>query len=53
MALTTTWYTFDSQFLQKDDGVTMENLASVATAEMYLQGHKETAICMALNLPLV
>ena len=36
LVLTTTWYTFNSQFYQKADGVAMGGLASSATAEIYM-----------------
>ena len=47
--LTTTSYTFNVQFYQKTDGVTMRGPASSNTAEIYMQAHKCTAISTALH----
>ena len=49
LVLTTTWYTFNSQFYQQTDGVAMGGPASSTTAEIYMQAHERTAISMALN----
>ena len=53
LVLTTTWYTFNSQFYQQTDGVAMGCPASSTTAEIYMQGHESTAISMALHPPKV
>ena len=55
LALTTTWYTFNSQFYQQTDGVKMGAPAPalVTTAEFYVQAHKHTAISTALRPPKV
>ena len=37
LVLTTTWYTFNSQFYQQTSGVAMGGPASSTTAEIYLQ----------------
>ena len=39
LVLTTTWYTFNSQFYQQTDGVAMGVPASSTTAEIYMQAH--------------
>ena len=44
LVLTTTCYTFNSQFYKEADGVTTGAPASSTTAEIYLQAHEETAI---------
>ena len=49
LVLTTTWYTFNSQFYQKTDGVAMGGPESLTTAEICMQAHERTAISMALN----
>ena len=36
LVLTTTWYTFNSQFYQQTDGVAMGGPASSTTAEIYM-----------------
>ena len=53
LVLTTTWYTFNSQFYQQTDGVTMGGPASPTTAEIYMQAYECTAITMALYPPKV
>ena len=53
LLLTTTWYTFNSQFYQPTDGVAMGGPASSATAEIYMQAHESTAISMALHPPKI
>ena len=45
--LTTTWYAFNS------DGVAMGGPASSTTAEIYMQGHEQTAKSTALHPPKV
>ena len=53
LVLTTTWYTFDSQFYQQTDGVAMGSPASSTTAEIYMQGYERTATTTALHHPKV
>ena len=53
LVLTTTWYTFNSQFYQQTDGVAMGGAASSTTAEIYMQAHESTAISTALHPPKV
>ena len=53
LVLTTTWYTFNSQFYQQTDGVTMGGPASSNTAEIYMQAHERNAITTALHPPKV
>ena len=53
LVLTTTWYTFNSQFYQQTDGVAMGSPASSATAEIYMQAFERTAITTALHPPKV
>ena len=53
LVLTTTWYTFNSQFYQQTDGVAMGGPASSTTAEIYMQAHESTAISTALNPPKI
>ena len=53
LVLTTTWYTFDSQFYQQTDGVAMGDPASSTTAEIYMQAYERTAITTALHPPKV
>ena len=53
LVLTTTWYTFNSQFYQQADDVAMGEPASSTTAEIYMQAHEITAISMALHPPIV
>ena len=53
LVLTTTWYTFNSQFYQQTDGVAMGGPASSTTAEIYMQAYERTAITMALHPPKV
>ena len=43
LVLTTTWYTFNSQFYQQTDGVTMGGPASSTTAEICMQAYDCTA----------
>ena len=49
--LTTTWYTFNSQFYQQTDGIAMGGLASSATSEINMQAHEHTTIYMMLHPP--
>ena len=37
LVLTTTWYTFKSQFYQQTNGVAMGGTASSTTAEIYME----------------
>ena len=53
LVLTTTWYTFNSQFYQQTDGVAMGGPASSTTAEIYMQAYESTAITTALHPPKV
>ena len=53
LVLTTTWYTFNSQFYQQTNGVVMGGPASSTTAETYIQAHESTAISTALHPPKV
>ena len=50
LVLTTTWYTFNSQFYQQTDGVAMGGSTSSTTAEIYMQAYERTAITTALTL---
>ena len=49
LVLTTTWYTFNSQFYQQTDGIAMGGPASSTTTEIYMQAHEHTAISSALH----
>ena len=51
MVLTTTRYTFNSQFYQQTDAVAMGGPVSSTTAEIYMQAHERTAISTALHPP--
>ena len=53
LVLTTTWYTFNSQFYQQTDGVAMESPASSTAAEIYMQSHECSAISTTLHPPKV
>ena len=53
LVLTTTWYTFNSQFYQQTNGVAMGGPASSITAELYMQAPESTAISTALHPPKV
>ena len=53
LVLTTTWYTFNSQFYQQTDDVAMGVPASSTTAEIYMQTCERTAITTALHPPKV
>ena len=45
LVLTTTWYTFNSQFYKQIDGVAMGG------PEIHMQTHEHTAMSTALHLP--
>ena len=49
LVLTTTWYTFNSQFYKHTDSVAMGGPASSTTAEIYMQAYERTAITTALH----
>ena len=53
LVLTNTWYTFNSQFYQRTDGVAMGSPASSTTAEIYMQNYECTAMTTALHPPKV
>ena len=53
MVLTTTWYSFNSQFYQQTDGVAMGGPVSSTTRTIYMQVHKRTAISTTLHPPKV
>ena len=53
LVLTTTWYTFNTQFYKQTDGVAMGGTASSTTAVIYKQAHESTAISTALHPPKV
>ena len=53
LVLTTTWYTFNSQFYQQTDGVTTGGPAPLTATEIYMQAYECTAITMALHPPKV
>ena len=53
LVLTTTWYTFNSQFCQQTDGVAMGGPASSTTAEIYMQTYERSAITTSLHPPKV
>ena len=53
LVLSTTWYTFDSQFYQQTGGVVMAGPASSTTAEIYIQADERTARTTALHPPKV
>ena len=53
LVLTTTWYTFNSQFDQQTDGVAMGGPPSLTTAEIHMQAHEHTAISTALQPPKI
>ena len=53
LVLTTTWYTFNSQFYQQTDGVAMGGPAFSTTAEIYMQAYERTVITKALQPPKV
>ena len=60
LVLTTTWYTFNSQFYQQTDGVVMGGPAPSTTAENYMQAYEKymqayerTTITTALYPPKV
>ena len=49
LVLTTTWYTFNSQFYQQTDGITTGGPVSSITAEIYMQAYESTATTTALH----
>ena len=49
LVLTTTWYTFNSQFYQQTDGVALGGSTSSTTAEIYMQAYERTATTTALH----
>ena len=53
LVLTTTWYTFDSQFYQQTDGVAMGSPASSTSAEIYMEAYERSAITTILHPPKV
>ena len=53
LVLTTTWYTFNSQFYQQTDGIAIGGPASSITAGIYMQVYERPAIAMALQPPKV
>ena len=53
LILTTTWYTFNSQFYQQTDGVAMRDSVSSTTAEIYMQAYERIAITTAMHPPKV
>ena len=53
LVLTTTYCTFNSQFYQQTDYVPMAGPATLTTAKICVQGHKETTISTALHPPKV
>ena len=53
LVLTTSWYTFHSQFYQQTDGVAMGGPASSTTEQICMQAYEHTAITMALQPPKV
>ena len=48
LVLTTTWYSFNSQFYQQTDGVAMGGSESSFTAEIIMQTHENIAISATL-----
>ena len=52
LVLTTTWYTFNSQFYQQIDSTAMGGPAT-STAAVYMQAYERTAITTALHPPKV
>ena len=53
VVLATTCYTFNSQFYQQTYSVAMGGPASLTTAEIYMQTHKQIAISRVLNPPKI
>ena len=53
LVLTTTWNTFNSQFCQQTDGVSMSGPVSSKTVEIYMWTFERTAISTALHPPKV
>ena len=50
LVLRITWYTFNSQFYQQTDCITMGDLASSTVAKIYMQAHEYTATSTAVCL---
>ena len=53
LLLTTTRYTFNSQFYQQTNDIAMGGPASSTTTEIYIQTHERTGITTALRPPKV
>ena len=53
LVLTTTWYTFNSQFYKQLDRFVMGEPGPSTTAEIYMRAHEHTAIYTALHPPKV
>ena len=53
LVLTSTWYMFNSQFYQQNDGIAMGGPASSTTGEIYMQAYEHTAITTAMHPPKV
>ena len=53
LVLTTIWYTFNSQFYQQTDCVTMGGPASSITKEIFIEAYEQTALPITLNPPKV
>ena len=53
MVLTTTWYTFNSQFHKQTHGVAVKGLSFSTTEGIYVQAHEQTARSTVLNPPKV
>ena len=53
LVLTTTWYTFNSQFYQQTDDVAMGGPTSSTTIEIYMQAYECIAITTSLHPPKV
>ena len=49
LVLTTTWYTFNSQFYQQTNDASMGGPASSTTTEIYMQAYEQTAISRTLQ----
>ena len=49
LVLTTTSYTFNSQFYQQTDSVAKGGPASSITAEIHMQAHEQTTVSAALQ----
>ena len=51
LVLTTTWYSFNSQFYQQTHGVAMGGLASSTTSKIYMQAHEWISCNIYSNTP--